>query len=70
MDELMVRNPYEEIEGSIDEEEILEIPRPSCLDMMGVEMVTEHIEEEKLEEEKPINFIPSLSDLCLQQVSV
>lgn len=47
MDELMVRNPYEEIEGSIDEEEILEIPRPSCIDMMGVEMVTEHIEEEK-----------------------
>jgi hypothetical protein len=47
MDELMVRNPYEEIEATIDEEEMLEIPRPSCLDMMGIEMGTENIEEEK-----------------------
>jgi hypothetical protein len=47
MDELMVRNPYEEKEATIDEEEMLEIPRPSCLDMMGIEMGTENIEEEK-----------------------
>jgi hypothetical protein len=65
MDELMVRNPYEEIETTIDEEEMLEIPRPTCLDMIGVEMETENVEEEKKEEEKPLNFIPSLSDLCL-----
>lgn len=66
MDELMVRNPYEETEASIDEEEMLEIPRPSCLDMMGVEIETGNNEEVKEEEEKPLNFIPSLSDLCLQ----
>jgi hypothetical protein len=65
MDELMVRNPYEEIETTIDEEEMFEIPRPTCLDMIGVEMENEHVEEEKKEEEKPLNFIPSLSDLCL-----
>jgi hypothetical protein len=47
MDELMVRNPYEEIEATINEEEMLDIPRPTCLDMMGVEMETEHVEEEK-----------------------
>jgi hypothetical protein len=45
MDELMVRNPYEEIETTIEEEEMLEIPRPSCLDMMGVEMETANFEE-------------------------
>jgi hypothetical protein len=47
MDELMVRNPYEEIETTIDEEEMLEIPRPTCLDMIGVEMETENVEEDK-----------------------
>ncbi len=38
MDELMVRNPYEETEVTIEEDEmVLEIPRPSCLDM-GIEI--------------------------------
>ena len=47
MDELMVRNPYEETEAIFDEEEILEIPRPSCLDLMGVQMETANNEEAK-----------------------
>lgn len=65
----MVRNPYEESEVTIVEEELLEIPRPSCLDM-GIEIDYGSSEEVKQEEEKPLNFVPSLADLCLQQVSL
>lgn len=65
----MVRNPYEESELTIEEEEMLEIPRPSCLDM-GIEIDNGCGEEVQQEEEKPLNFVPSLADLCLQQVSL
>ena len=47
----------------------MEIPRPSCLDM-GISMGSAIEIQEEIDDDKPLNFIPSLSDLCLQQVSL
>ena len=70
LDDLMVRDPSVPREASRRSSDELDIPIPSsCLLEEGITCSMTLLPEDEEPAQEDLNYVPSLSDLCLHQIS-